>query len=87
MHRENPYLKSITDILIWLGLKLGKRVKYRTEINKRIREIIVPKNNILKELSFNIEYGKNQNNDLIKMIRGKKNVSLRNNILIKLDIK
>ena len=55
-HGENPHSNSITDILISLGLNLEKQVNYCTEINERMREIIVSKNNVLKELSFNIEY-------------------------------
>ena len=50
-------------------------------------ENIISKNNILKELFYNIEYVKNQSNDVIKIIREMKEESLSHNILIKLDAK
>ena len=72
-------------ILISLSLNLEKQVKNLTEISNQMRENIILENNILKELIFNIEYAKNQSNDVIKIIGEMKIVSLGQNILIKLD--
>ena len=87
MHSDNPQLNTIIGMLISLGINLEKHDKYLTEINNHMHENIVSKNNILKELFYNIEYVKNQSNDIIKTIGERKVVSLGHNILINLDIK
>ena len=50
IHNDNPHLNTITYILISLSLNLEKQVKNLTEYSYQMKENIILKNNILKEL-------------------------------------
>ena len=62
MHGENPQLNSIIDLIISLGIHLGKQEKN-----------ISPKAIISQEVLFNLEYIKNQNTDVLRTIGFNKN--------------
>ena len=71
------------NMLITLGVSLEKQDKYLVKINTYIHENIVSKNNMLKELFNNIEYVKNQSNDIIRTLREIKSVLKNQNLLEK----
>ena len=68
MHSDNPQQNTIIDTLIALGLNLEKQSKDLTEIHNSIYENTIFKRNRLQELFHNIEYIKNQSNDIVKII-------------------
>ena len=76
MHRENSQLNSIVDLVISLGIHLGKQDKN-----------IPPKTVISQELLYNLEYIKNQNNYIIGIIGSNKNNCSNLQNLKKLDEK
>ena len=76
---DNPQLNTIIDMLISLSTHLEKQDKDNPLIDM--------KRNLSQKLVHNMEYVKNQNNDIIKAIGQRKNTSLGPNILIDLDKK
>lgn len=81
VHSENPQLNNIVDMLISLGISLEKFDGQMHRINTHIHSSIVSRNIIFEELVNNIDYIKQQNNEII----GKLGQNNSQNILVLLD--
>ena len=76
MHGENPQLNSIIDLVISLGIHPGKQDKS-----------IPSKRLIPQELFYRLEYIKNQNNDILRIMGSNSNDLSNLHNLRKLDEK
>lgn len=81
MHQENSQPNTTFDLLISLGINLGKYHHNMINLNNQINTDQVARNRIINLLRCNIEYIKNQNNDLIKSLREIKKLAHKQAIL------